>query len=149
MSASPWNLSFAVSLIVLGAIFGWYERRTAQLLPTISARLRPFLISRTRRRIRIAALFVMIGVLMACGHWTDLHQHPIRFLSIGILTTLFSIALLVYGLADYYATRVQRIEAGRRALERIAEANQAKTSASFRPADRDLPSKSPDDAEST
>jgi hypothetical protein len=121
MPASPWNLSLAVALIVLGAVFAWYERRTAQLLPKFSARLRPFLVTRSRRRIRVASLFIMIGVLMACGHWTDLNQHPVRFLIISLLTVIFSIALLAYGVSDFYATRAQRVESGRRALTRLAD----------------------------
>lgn len=121
MAASPWNLALAVALIVLGAVFAWYERRTAQLLPQFSARLRPFLVTRSRRRIRVASLFIMIGILMACGHWTNLHEHPIRFLIIGIMTIIFSIALLAYGVSDFHATRAQRVESGRRALARLAD----------------------------
>lgn len=145
MPASPWNLSVAVAMIVLGAMFAWYERRTAQLLPTFSARLRPFLVARSRRRIRVASLFVMIGVLMACGHWTDLHVHPIRFLLIGILTTIFSITLLAYGISDFYATRTQRVAAGRRALSRFSEASKPELPGSGRFHDNSSAKTSSDD----
>jgi hypothetical protein len=124
MAGSPWNLSLAVAMIALGAVFAWYERRTVKLLPTFSARIRPFLVTRSRRRVRVAALFMMIGVLMACGHYTDPQLNPVRFIIIGLLTALFTIVLLGYGVSDYYSMRNQRLESGRRALARLAEVSE-------------------------
>ncbi len=121
MAPSPWSLPLAVMLIVLGSVFAWSERRTALSLPNISDRLRPFLARRTRRRLRVATLIIMIGVLMACGHWTDPLVNPIRFLIIGVVTTIFSVTLLLYGISDYRASRVRIAEANRRrAAEQIA-----------------------------
>jgi hypothetical protein len=113
-SSAALSMILSVALIALGTMFALHERRVAALLGTIPESFRRFAISRTRRRLRVAALFIFVGLLTACGQWTDPRENPIRFLIIWGLATIFSLALLAYGIADVLASRAQLRESFRR-----------------------------------
>lgn len=114
------SMVLSVALVALGMMFALHERRGAAVLSTIPESLRRFAVTRTRRRLRVATLFIFVGLLTACGQWTDPLIHPIRFLTIWGLATLFSLALLAYGITDVMATRAQLRESLRRRRARDA-----------------------------
>lgn len=105
MNPAPLGYVFSAVLILLGTWFAWRETRTAAELPKIPAEVRPFAAGRARRRLRIAVLFIFIGLLLACGHATDPQLNPLRYVVIWGLVTLFSFSLLVYAYLDLRALR--------------------------------------------
>src|SRR6184192_3416204 len=103
MNPSVWNFAPAATLVLLGALFAWVERRTVAQRRLLPETLREFATDRSRRRLRIAALLIFVGVLMACGNLTDPRDHPVRFLVIWSITALLAVSMLLYGIADFYA----------------------------------------------
>jgi hypothetical protein len=105
MNPAPLGYVFSAALVLLGTWFAWHESRSAADLPNVAAAARPFAASRVRRRLRIAVLFIFIGLLLACGHATDPQLNPLRYVVIWGMVTLFSFALLVYAYLDLRALR--------------------------------------------
>jgi hypothetical protein len=96
---------FSAVMVVVGIWFAMHERRNAASLADVPEVRRPFVVTRTRRRIRIATLFIFIGLLSACAGATEPRHHPIRYLIIWSTVTFFALALLGYGVADAYAAK--------------------------------------------
>lgn len=122
MNPSPATFATAAALVVLGIMFAWIERYTAATRELLPAALREFATARSRRRVRIAALLIFVGALMACGNLTDPQLHPLRFLVIWGLTALLAVSMLCYGLADFYYSRVLWVERMRRTAVPLVDA---------------------------
>lgn len=133
MNPSPATFATAAALVVLGVAFVWIERQTAATRALLPAALREFATARSRRRVRIAALLIFVGALMACGNLTDPNLHPLRFVAIWGLTALLAVSMLCYGVADFYYSRVMWIERMRRAAAPLAEAARQARSESEKP----------------
>lgn len=114
MNPNTWNLAPAAALVVLGAMFAWFERRMSAHRHLLPASMREYATARSRRRIRIAALLVFVGALMACGNLTNPHEHPLQFMAIWTVTALLAISMLCYGVADFIAARSLWVERMRR-----------------------------------
>jgi len=111
MNPSLWNFVPAAGLVLIGAGFAWIERKMAPRRSLLPASMREFALNRSRRRIRVAALMIFVGTLMACGNLTDPRAIPLRFVAIWSLTALLTVSILCYGIADFRAS--QRMLAGR------------------------------------
>jgi hypothetical protein len=122
MNPSPATFVTAGALVALGIVFAWVERYTASSRELLPAALREYATTRSRRRVRIAALLIFVGALMACGNLTDPQEYPLRFLAIWGLTALLAVSMLFYGLADFYYSRVLWIERMRRSAAPLAQA---------------------------
>jgi hypothetical protein len=130
MNLAFWNYLPAAMLIVMGALFAWIERRAAIGRELLSPSLREFATDRSRRRVRIAALLIFVGVLMVCGNATDPRDHPLRYLVIWGLVALMAVSMLCYGVYDFYATRVLWVEKMRLNAKSLGEAaRRARTTA--------------------
>lgn len=114
MNPTVWSFAPAAALVALGAMFAWVERSATAHRHLLPVSLREYATSRARRRIRIAALLVFVGVLMACGNLTDPREHPRQFIVIWSLTALLAISMLCYGIADFVASRSMLRERMRR-----------------------------------
>lgn len=97
--------AFSVLLVIVGAVLALRERSAARSVGLIPAGLRGIAVARIRRRIRIAVLFIFLGLVTASGHATQPEVNPIRFVIIWSTATLFSIALLGYGVAEARSLR--------------------------------------------
>jgi len=126
MNPSPATFVTAAALVALGIMFAWIERYTAATRELLPAGLRDFATARSRRRVRIAALLIFVGALMACGNLTDPNLHPLRFLLIWGLTALLAVSMLCYGLADFYYSRVLWVERMRRTAAPLVDAARRK-----------------------
>jgi hypothetical protein len=136
MNYSPATFVTAATLVMLGVAFAWIERHTAATRELLPATLREFATARSRRRVRIAALLIFVGALMACGNLTDPDRYPLRFVAIWGLTALLAVSMLCYGLADFYYSRVLWIERMRRTAAPLADAaRRARREAEQRSAD--------------
>jgi hypothetical protein len=122
MNLPLWNYMPAAALIVMGALFAWIERRTGAGRELLPVAVREIALNRSRRRVRIAALLIFVGVLMGCGIATDPHRHPVRYVSIWGLTALLAVSMLCYGIYDFYATRVLWVERMRQSAGNLGEA---------------------------
>jgi len=111
MNPSLWNFVPAAGLVLIGACFAWIEQRMGPRRSLLPASMREFALTRSRRRIRVAALMIFVGTLMACGNLTDPRAFPLRFVTIWSLTALLTVSILCYGIADFRAS--QRMLAGR------------------------------------
>ena len=114
MNPTVWSFAPAALLVAMGAAFAWVERRGTEHRRMLPAALREFATNRARRRVRIAALLVFVGALMACGNLTDPREHPIQYVVIWSTTALLAVSMLCYGIADFVASRSLLVERMRR-----------------------------------
>lgn len=115
-------LVLAGLLVLFGIGLFWREKVVAQSLVAAAEEDAEFLSRRTSRRLRIAVVICLLGLLMAVGGWATPRERPLVFLSAWLGALLATLWLLWLAAADLFSVRLHWSERARRNQADIAHA---------------------------
>lgn len=115
-------LVLAGLLEAFGVGLFWRETVVARRLPAATEDDAGFLRKRTRRRIRIALVICVLGLLMGVGGWVAPRERPIVFLACWLGALLATLWLLWLAAMDLFSVRLHWSERTQRNLADIAHA---------------------------
>lgn len=114
-------LVIAGTLEIFGVVLFFRESRVAEQLDSAFPEDQAFLRRRIRRRVRIAVLVCLLGILMAIGGWATPDARPLLFVGSWTAALCVTLLLLCVAAYDLFSVRLHWSERTQRNLADIAQ----------------------------